>query len=132
MSTESGEATFEGYAVMELMGHRRLGGYVREATLAGGAFLRIDVPKPDSPCWEANAPPTKDETAMTAFYPPHTLYALTPVAGQVAHVVAKANVPQPITRWDITDAGFRLTAAKPPNGAPPEDAHLEHEEDQPD
>jgi len=36
---EAGRAAFEGYAVLELMGHRRLGGYVRETTLAGAAVF---------------------------------------------------------------------------------------------
>lgn len=27
------ETAFEGYAILELLGHRRLAGYVREATL---------------------------------------------------------------------------------------------------
>lgn len=35
---------FEGWAILELMGHRRLGGHVSEATVAGAGFLRIDVP----------------------------------------------------------------------------------------
>jgi hypothetical protein len=39
---------FEGWAFLELMGHRRLGGYVSEATVAGAGFLRIDVPGDDS------------------------------------------------------------------------------------
>ena len=36
--------TFEEWAVLELMGHRRLAGKVTEATIGGGAFLRIDIP----------------------------------------------------------------------------------------
>ena len=35
---------FEGWAILELMGHRRLGGLVTEQEIAGAAFLRIDVP----------------------------------------------------------------------------------------
>lgn len=41
---------FEGWAILELMGHRRLGGYVSEATVAGAGFLRIDVPGDERPC----------------------------------------------------------------------------------
>ena len=57
--------TFDDWAVLELMGHRRLGGRVREVTLAGGAFLRIDVPGNETP-------------PFTQFYPPGSVYCLTP------------------------------------------------------
>src|SRR5262245_4954119 len=36
---------FEGWAVLELMGHRRLGGYLREVSIAGAGMLRIDIPR---------------------------------------------------------------------------------------
>jgi len=35
---------FEGWAILELMGHRRLAGRLTEALVAGAAFIRIDVP----------------------------------------------------------------------------------------
>jgi len=35
---------FEGWCVLELMGHRRLAGYVSEQEIAGADMLRIDVP----------------------------------------------------------------------------------------
>jgi hypothetical protein len=41
------EHQFREWAVLELMGHRRLGGKVSEQEIAGAAFLRIDVPGPD-------------------------------------------------------------------------------------
>lgn len=41
---DQGGPAFESWAILELMGHRRLAGYVREITLAGAGMLRIDVP----------------------------------------------------------------------------------------
>ena len=38
------EEAFEGWAILELMGHRRLAGYLREQTVSGASFLRLDVP----------------------------------------------------------------------------------------
>lgn len=35
---------FEGYAILEILGHRRLGGFVTETDIAGHGFLRIDIP----------------------------------------------------------------------------------------
>ncbi len=38
------EQTFEGWCILELMGHRKLAGLVAQQEIAGAAFLRIDVP----------------------------------------------------------------------------------------
>lgn len=43
-ATDQGGPAFESWAVLELMGHRRLAGFVREVTIAGAGLLRIDVP----------------------------------------------------------------------------------------
>ena len=32
-----------GWMIVELLGHRKLGGHVKEETLAGAGFLRIDI-----------------------------------------------------------------------------------------
>lgn len=86
--TTSEEATFEGWAILELMGHRRLGGYVKEATVAGAGFLRIDVPGEDGPL-------------ATQFYSPSSVYCLTPTSEEAARTVAKGNQPQPVQRWEL-------------------------------
>lgn len=55
MTTDS-KSIFEGWAVLELMGHRRLGGYLREVEMGGGKMLRIDIPRPGAdkaPLFEA-------------------------------------------------------------------------------
>jgi hypothetical protein len=59
-------ATFEGFCILELMGHRRLGGYVREEEIAGHGFLRIDVPA------------IGERVGMTQYVSPSSVYALTP------------------------------------------------------
>ncbi len=35
---------FAEWAIVELMGHRRLAGYLREVEIAGRGFLRLDIP----------------------------------------------------------------------------------------
>lgn len=79
---------FEGWAILELMGHRKLGGYVREQNVAGAGFIRIDVPGRDGP-------------AATQFYAPGALYCLTPVAEEVARRFALGTQPEPVTRWEL-------------------------------
>lgn len=93
------ESKFEGWAILELMGHRRLGGFVSEATLAGGAFLRIDVP--------AEAEGTKP---ATQFYSPSSVYCLTPTTEETARAVAKLAQPAPVQRWELRQLPERTSA----------------------
>jgi hypothetical protein len=91
---------FAGWAILELMGHRRLAGYVREVELAGTGLLRLDVPDPtlqgvaldplDPECWSA-----------TQFYSPAALYCLTPTTEDVARKVAAGSDPAPVKRWEL-------------------------------
>jgi hypothetical protein len=84
------EEKFAGWAILELMGHRRLGGFVQEATLAGGAFLRIDVPG------DADG-----EVHSTQFYSPGSVYCLTPVTEEAAKIVARSSRPAPVHTWEL-------------------------------
>lgn len=64
------ENGYSGWSVLELMGHRRLVGFVTETKLAGAPVLRIDVPRPEDPL-DAGV-------EVTQFYAPSALYCLTP------------------------------------------------------
>lgn len=98
------EQAFEGWAVLELLGHRRLAGYVREATIAGAAFLRIDVV-------------TREEgDEATQYVSPSSVYALTPCTEEVARAVAERTwetparqlaLPAPQIIRDEDPAGLR-------------------------
>jgi hypothetical protein len=79
---------FEGWAILELMGHRRLGGYVSEAIIGGVSMLRIDVPGDDG-------------TKATQFYAPSALYCLTPTTEDTARRVAKMALPEPVKAWEL-------------------------------
>jgi hypothetical protein len=85
-----GETGFEGWAILELMGHRRLGGRISEATVAGAAFVRIDVPHPQD----------LELVAATQFYNPTAVYAITPTTEEVARAIA-LGAPEPVSRWDL-------------------------------
>jgi hypothetical protein len=68
-----------GGAILELMGRRRLGGYISEARVAGAAFIRIDVPHPnDSTLFRA-----------THFYSPAAIHSITPTSGEIAGEIAR-------------------------------------------
>lgn len=84
---------FQGWAIVELMGHRRLAGMVTEVSVAGAGMLRVDIPtKGDG------------DFTLTQFYPPSSLYALTPVAEDIARAVAKATASSPVHSWEMPRA----------------------------
>lgn len=78
---------FAEWAILELLGHRRLAGYVSEQTIAGHGFLRIDVPD--------------GEVTVTQLYAPSSVYGITPVTEDVARAVAARNRPQPMQAWEL-------------------------------
>lgn len=96
------DETFEGWAILELMGHRRLGGYVREQEIAGSAFIRIDVasaPVDDIPEVLRDTPP--DDAEATQFYSPAAVYCITPTSETIARAVAATSKPRPVQRWEL-------------------------------
>ena len=95
---------FQQWAIVELMGHRRMAGLVTEQEIAGHGMLRIDVPQ-------------EDGTTVTQFYSPSALYCLTPVSAAVACAYAQRNYMPPVSVYDL---------------ALPGPAHLQSEEDDDD
>jgi hypothetical protein len=89
------EGIFEGWAIIELMGHRKLGGYLSEQTIAGAAFVRIDVVNIDG-------------TAIaTQFYSASAVYCITPTTQDVATAFGTNHKPEPVTRWELPSANVR-------------------------
>lgn len=84
------EGDFKGWAFLELMGHRKLGGLLSDATIGGGAFIRIDVFPGDA----------KDAVA-TQFYRPAAVYCITPTTEKMARDYAKACTPAPVSRFEL-------------------------------
>jgi hypothetical protein len=84
----SGES-FEGWVILELMGHRRLGGYLREQQLGGISFLRLDTPEVDG------SPPA------TQLYGAGSVYCITPTTEEVARLCAQVNRPEPVHAWEL-------------------------------
>jgi len=71
------------------MGHRRIAGYLRSVTVAGAGFLRIDIPG------------SGGKVAATQFYPPASVYCLTPTTEEIARAVAAREQPEPVARWEL-------------------------------
>jgi hypothetical protein len=79
----------QGWFIVELLGHRRLAGYVTEQTIAGAGFLRIDVPGHGA------------EPIATQFFAPSSVYALTPTTEDMARRVAEASRIEPVKEWEL-------------------------------
>jgi len=76
---------FDEYAILELMGHRKLAGKVSEHTIGGSTFIRIDIPG----------------GTATQFYNPSAVYCITPTTKDIAERFSKENTPQPVERWEL-------------------------------
>lgn len=79
---------FEGWAILELMGHRRLAGYVREQEIAGAGMLRLDIHD-------------QDRGVITQFYSPAALYCLTPTTEDIARKLGQRLRPAPVQRYEL-------------------------------
>jgi hypothetical protein len=92
MTDETTDTTFAGWVILELMGHRRLAGYLTEQEIAGEGFLRLDIP---------NGNPTDGPAKATQFYRPGAVYCITPTSEETARRVAKLGQPEPVRRWEL-------------------------------
>jgi hypothetical protein len=85
-------ATFDQWAILELMGHRQLGGRVREQEVAGYGMLRVDIYPGDAA-----------RPIATQFYNPRSVYGLHPVDEQVARAYAARSSHEPAQRWQLPE-----------------------------
>lgn len=83
------QQSFESWCIVELFGHQRMAGYVTEANIAGGAFIRIDVPE------------AGDQPAFTRLLGPSAIYAMNPCDEQTARAAAAAFRPKPVQQWEL-------------------------------
>jgi hypothetical protein len=104
------ETTFEGWAIVELMGHRRLAGYVREVELAGAGMLQLEIP--------AHEEEASSQGPVTQFYAPGAIYCITPTTEAIARAVG--GRPAPVHPWELP----RIAAADDPTEV---DEHVEAE-----
>ena len=94
---------FQGWAILELMGHRRLAGWVTETELAGQGVLRLDVPRTTAEDAVEGAPPDGEEPWLgTQYYSPAALYCMTPCDEASARAVARYAQPTPIHRYELS------------------------------
>lgn len=85
--TATAADAYEGWAIVELMGHRVVAGRVSEASQYGASMLRVDVPMI-----------TENAIAVTQFYGGSAIYAMTPCDEAAARKVLERryNLPEPV------------------------------------
>ena len=108
----SGEA-FEGWAIVELMGHRRLAGFVTEQEIAGQSFLRLDIVGRDTKIDEDDGPEVAlkggFEGGVTQFYSPQAVYCITPTTQDIAVTIGRRSHPAPVQRYELEPSKARDT-----------------------
>lgn len=72
MTVETTAPAYEGWALVELMGHRQTAGRIAEVEMAGTKLVRVDTPGQG------------DETIATQFYGGAAIYCVTPCTEDVA------------------------------------------------
>jgi hypothetical protein len=87
--SEAKQQQFDEWAKVELMGRQVVVGRVTEATLGGGAFLRVDVPELGT------------ERAFTRFYRPEAIYCISPVSEEVARALLARFHTAPVSRYEL-------------------------------
>lgn len=87
---ESTKPAFNEWALVELFGHQKIVGKVSEASLAGGAFLRVDVPAQGA-----------DKPAYTRFFGPGAIYSINPVSEDIARGLLTRYRNEPVSRFEL-------------------------------
>jgi len=104
------EQVFDSWCIVEQLGHRRLAGRLTEQTIAGGGYLRLDVPALDG------------QPATSHLLAHSSIYAIHPVTEEIARQVAARCRPEPIQRWELPAAELARhgTDDGPETGATPD------------
>lgn len=119
---------FDEWCVVELFGHQRFAGRVRQAEWPPG-FARLEIPATDG------------HEPVTQLLSPQSIYRLTPTTEALATAVAAKCRPEPVHRWELPapaepdDESRREMAAEAQAMAAYPDAHygvdLDDEDEEP-
>ena len=82
---------FATWALVEVLGHNTFAGFVTEETVAGHAFVRVDVPA------------VEDRPAFSKLIGPSSVYAITPIDEEAARRAAGYFRKEPLQPWQMPD-----------------------------
>lgn len=84
------QTAYEGWALLELLGHRQRVGKVSEAEIYGGKLIKIDIPVKEL-----------DGEYVTEYYGCASIYALRPISEDIAQsYITRLGDPRPIRPAD--------------------------------
>lgn len=86
---ETKQETFGQWAIVELMGHVRIAGFVTEENRFGAVLGRIEIPNADG------------STRNTQYFGGGSVYRLSPVTREIAISVAAAAGSAPVTAYEM-------------------------------
>jgi len=95
MKDESADNGYQGWAILELMGHRKLAGRVCEATVGSAPLLRIDVFDGDD-----------EAPSLTQFYSPGAIYCITPANEDLCRKFAAGFAPGPVSHYELPEVSI--------------------------
>jgi hypothetical protein len=105
----------EKWAIVEIMGHRRLAGRISEASFAGAQFVRVEAPT-----FSDGFTSPQQEVMVEQLYAPGSIFAITPCDEATARRYAKA--------WSYQVAGYLpQVGASEDGGQRPEEADEDEE-----
>jgi hypothetical protein len=104
----------KGWCILELMGHRKLAGYVSD----DGGLVRIDVYLEDPErLVEDHVERTGAQPIATQWYGTGAIYCVTATTVELAIQVAKGNQPKPVGRWELPPPAARSDEESEVEGA---------------
>lgn len=119
------QSKFEGYAVLELMGHNQEIGYVVTEYFGGPALFRVDSPEFPEREYEITRPQWVNSTfcpagsklqraalpGKTVYVGPSAVFRLTPCSEEVARQALEEHTPRPIRILHIAPDTRQLSGA---------------------
>lgn len=100
---------FDQWCKVELFGHNVIVGRVTESTLAGGAFLRVDVPG------------FNGSGQFTRFFGPSAIYSISPITEEIARGLLAHYRNEPVSRFDLPQIAEKVQDPDPQPSYNPDD-----------
>lgn len=112
------QASFKGWAVVEIMGHNREVGFVTTEYFGGAALFRVDQPPLDAREYTLDRAQWIDETlagpgtkvrrealpGKTVYVGPQSIFRLTPCSEDTAKQAVERMLPAPVKIVDLVEA----------------------------
>jgi len=78
----------EFWAIVSLLGHTTMSGFLSEYTMGGASFLKLDIPE------------TSTQPAFSKLFTASSIYSIDPVSEDVARHQAERLKKAPLTVWE--------------------------------